>query len=370
MILKTCIGKSIYKKFKQEMVVLLYPLKFQPVYKDYIWGGRNLAKLGKRLPDGKVAESWELACHNDGMSIVVNGEYKGRTLKSMLEEFGDRIMGDLADQNTGFPLLIKLIDANDKLSVQVHPDDEFAGKHECDNGKNEMWYIIDAKPDARLIYGLKPGVTKAEFESAVRENKIGDCLNYINVKAGDFVNIPAGLVHAICDGIVLAEVQQNSNVTYRVYDYNRTGPDGKSRPLHIEKAMQVINFNACVKYPYEGLVYEASDNASLKILVANKYFCVEFYQVTGNIQQNTSYSQFHAYICINGEGIINYGNGSISLNKGETVLVPSCMGEYGIEGRLNLIKAYVPRLETDIYDRLYRMGYTKQEIEEKIAGLE
>ncbi|HEY8422614.1 MAG TPA: type I phosphomannose isomerase catalytic subunit [Thermoclostridium sp.] len=349
---------------------MLYPLKFQPVYKDYIWGGRNLTKLGKQIPDGKVAESWELACHNDGMSIVANGAYKGRTLQSMIEEFGEKLIGDLAGKNTGFPLLIKLIDANDKLSVQVHPDDEFAGIHEGDNGKNEMWYILDAKPDARLIYGLKPGVTKTEFENAVRENKIGDCLNYINVKAGDFINIPAGLVHAIGDGIVLAEVQQNSNVTYRVYDYNRKGADGNYRPLHIEKAMQVIDFNASVKYPYLGLEYETSNNASLKVLVANRYFCVELYQITGILQQNTDYRQFHAYICIDGEGLINHDSESINIHKGETVLIPACIGKYSISGELKLLKTYVPNLDVDIYERLVKMGYTRRDITDKIAGLE
>lgn len=349
---------------------MLYPFKFQPVYKDYIWGGRNLSKFGKELPEGRVAESWELSCHPDGMSIIANGIYKGRTLKSMIDEFGAEITGDLAKNNTSFPLLIKLIDANDKLSVQVHPNDEYAQIHEGDNGKNEMWYILDAKPDAKLIYGLKLGVTKADFENAVKENKLGDCLNYINVKAGDFVNIPAGLVHAICDGIVLAEVQQNSNVTYRVYDYNRKDSNGNYRPLHIEKAMQVIDFSSGnKKHPYEGLEYEISDDVSLKFLVANEYFCVELYKIAGNIKQNTDHRQFHAYICINGEGMIKYGEESISLQKGETVLIPSCIGEYGIEGNLALLKTYVPDLDTDIYKRLMKMGYTDQEIKEKIAGL-
>ncbi|NLM10981.1 MAG: class I mannose-6-phosphate isomerase [Clostridiaceae bacterium] len=349
---------------------MLYPLKFHPVYKDYIWGGRNLSKFGKQLPEGKVAESWELACHPDGMSIVKNGIYEGRTLKSMVEEFGGKIIGDLVKNDAGFPLLIKLIDANDKLSVQVHPDDEFAKTHEGDNGKNEMWYILEAEPDAKLIYGLKPGVTKQDFENAVRENKLQDCLNYINVKAGDFINIPAGLVHAICDGIVLTEIQQNSNVTYRVYDYNRKGSDGKFRPLHIEKAMQVIDFNTRnKKYPYEGLEYEKSGNASLKILVANRYFCVELCTIMGNIKQDTDYRQFHAYVCINGEGKINYGTGSISLYKGETILIPSCVGEYEIEGNISLLKTYVPELNKDIYNRLMNMGYADREITEKIAGL-
>lgn len=350
---------------------LLYPFKFVPVYKDYIWGGRNLTKFDKQLPEGIVAESWELACHPDGMSIIENGCYKGRTLKSMVEEFGSDIIGDLAQFNCeSFPLLIKLIDANDKLSVQVHPDDDYAKVHEGDNGKNEMWYILDAKPDAKLIYGLKPGVTKPDFEKAVKENKLEECLNYISVKPGDFVNIPAGTIHAICDGIVLAEFQQNSNVTYRVFDYNRKDLKGNYRPLHIEKAMQVIDFNSLnKKYIYDGLVYENYCNASLKILVANKHFCVEHYKIMGNIQQDTEFRQFHAYVCIEGKGIINYDSKSINLHKGETILIPSCIGKYDIEGTMELLKAFVPDLNNDIYARLMRIGYTKNEITEKIAGL-
>ncbi|AGC68200.1 mannose-6-phosphate isomerase ManA [Thermoclostridium stercorarium subsp. stercorarium DSM 8532] len=350
---------------------MLYPLKFHPVYKDYIWGGRNLSKFGKQLPEGKVAESWELACHPDGMSVVRNGIYEGRTLKSMIEEFGGDIVGELGAESAGFPLLIKLIDANDRLSVQVHPDDEFAKAHEGDNGKNEMWYILDAKPGAKLVYGLKKGITKSDFEKAVRENRIEDCLNYINVKAGDFINIPAGLIHAIGDGIILAEIQQSSNVTYRVYDYNRRDAHGNLRPLHIEKAMQVINFNAGdIKYPYEGLEYKRSDNVSLKVLVANKHFCVELYKISGNITQETNFRKFHAYICIAGSGEIGYQNERVSIGQGETVLIPACIGEYRIKGKLTLLKTYVPDLDADIYGKLMEMGYKKEEIKEKIAGLD
>ena len=348
---------------------MLYPMKFHPVYKDYIWGGRNLAKFGKQLPEGIVAESWELSCHVDGMSIVKNGVFEGRTLKSMIEEYGNEIMGDLAGKYTDFPLLIKLIDANEKLSVQVHPDDEFARFHEGDNGKNEMWYILDAKPGAQLIYGLKHGVSREDFEKAVKENRVEDCLNYINVKAGDFINIPAGLVHAICEGIVLAEIQQNSNVTYRVYDYNRKDAKGNYRPLHIEKAMQVINFESRIKYPYEGLEYEKSGKTSLKILVANKYFCVELFKISGRIEQDTENRMFHVYLCTEGDGMILYGNEKTALSRGETVLIPACIGRYCIEGELTLLKAYVPDMDTDIYRRLTDMGYRKQEIENKIAGV-
>lgn len=349
----------------------MYPLKFIPVYKDYIWGGRNLLKFGKELIEGITAESWELSCHPDGLSIVKNGKYKGNTLISMLNSFKHEIVGDLAkSNNTDFPLLIKFIDANDKLSVQVHPDDEYAQIHEGELGKNEMWYILDAKPGAKLIYGLKPGVTKEVFEKAVKENCIHDCLNYLNVNAGDFINIPAGMVHAIGEGIVLAEIQQNSNTTYRIYDYDRRDLKGNTRPLHIEKALQVINFQEDnLNFLYEGLEYESSTEASLKMLVANKYFCVEEYRVFNYVEQDTNHTQFHAYVCIDGQGTMTYGDGCISLYKGETVLVPAAVGEYRIVGNLVLLKAYVPDLDRDVLKRLSNLGYSKQEIIDSVGGL-
>lgn len=349
----------------------MYPFKFVPVYMDYIWGGRSLIKFGKDLDEGKTAESWELSCHPDGVSIINNGKYKGNTLISMLDTYSNEIAGDLPEsKSTSFPLLIKLIDANDKLSVQVHPDDEFAQIHEGELGKNEMWYILDAKPDAKLIYGLKPGVTREVFENAVKENSLQDCLNYIEVKAGDFINIPAGMVHAIGEGIVLAEIQQNSNTTYRIYDYDRKDSKGNTRPLHLEKALQVINFQGNnSNLLYKGLEYKTSIEASLKMLVANKYFCVEEYRVFSYVEQNTNHTQFHAYVCIEGQGNITYDDGYVSLAKGETVLVPASIGKYRIEGEVVLLKTYVPDLEKDVFARLMSLGYTKQAIMDNVGGL-
>lgn len=213
---------------------MLYPFQFIPVYKDYIWGGRNLERLGKELPEGKVAESWELSCHPDGMSVVKNGTLRGRTLQGLIDEYGSKITGDYRTKT--FPLLVKLIDAADKLSVQVHPDDNFALAHEGEFGKNEFWYVLDAKPDAYLIYDFKPSITRSDFEKAVCEDRVGDCLQIVPVRAGDFLNIPAGLIHSIGEGILLAEIQQSSNTTYRIFDYNRTDAKGTKRPLHLEKA--------------------------------------------------------------------------------------------------------------------------------------
>ena len=228
------------------------PLFFDPIYKSIIWGGRNLERIFNRsLPEGKVAESWEISNHGKDNSIITNGEFKGKSLNELLNKFGSKLVGKKCSSER-FPLLIKLIDANDKLSVQVHPDNEYAKIHDNDLGKTEMWYIIDAKPNAKLICGVKSGTTKKQFEEAIKNNTLNEYLNYVDVKKGDTIFIPSGTVHAILDGIVIAEIQQNSDTTYRVYDWGRVGKDGKPRELHVEKALDVINFE------YKGSVEKVS----------------------------------------------------------------------------------------------------------------
>lgn len=349
---------------------MLYPLKFKPVFKDYIWGGRNLEKFGKRLPDGIVAESWELSCHPDGMSIVENGLHQGRSLKSLVDEYGIELFGRL-NYSTGvsFPLMVKLIDANAKLSVQVHPDDAYALEHEGEQGKNEMWYILDAKPGASLIIDVKPGVTKHSFTEAASKNKIEDCLNTIQVKAGDFINIPAGMVHAIGEGIILAEVQQNSNTTYRIYDYNRVDAHGNTRPLHLKKALDVIDFSEKRKVRYPGLQYGLSGNGSATMLVANRYFCVEIIAATGFLEQDTENRLFHIFLCVEGEGGIVRDNDRVPFRSGETILIPASYGKYTIQGKWKALKAYVPDLETDVFGKLQEAGFSAAEIVEKVSGL-
>lgn len=350
---------------------MFYPLKFKPIYKDYIWGGRNLQGLGKELPVGNVAESWELSCHPDGMSVVKNGIYENRTLQSLLDEFGSDIMGDIAEKNGNkFPLLVKLIDANSKLSVQVHPDDAFALANENEYGKNEMWYIIDAKDGASIVYDIRPGVTKESLEKAVSEDKVEECLNVLPVKAGDFFNIPSGLVHAIGEGIVLAEVQQSSNTTYRIYDYNRKDTNGNLRSLHIEKALKVIDYNTDSRnMHHNGIGYKLSSGGKATILAVNPYYCVELFFVSGTIQQDTFHRQFHIYVCLEGSGLIRWENKSIPVRKGETVLIPSSMVNYSISGGLKMLKAYVPDINRDIFNRLQSLGYSKLELIQNISGL-
>ena len=218
----------------------VYPLTFYPVFKDYPWGGRHLeTELGREIPDGIVAESWDIAAHANGSTIVRNGDAAGLTLPQMLERWGLALVGTRNQQalRTGkFPLLIKLLDANTWLSVQVHPKDDYALEHEGEYGKTEMWIVLQAASGAELIYGFNPGVTKEAFAAAIEDGTTEQWLYHLPVEAGDIVFVPAGTVHALGPGVIVAEIQQNSDTTYRIYDW------GRPRPLHIDKALDVLDF--------------------------------------------------------------------------------------------------------------------------------
>jgi mannose-6-phosphate isomerase len=352
---------------------MLYPLKFQPVYKSYLWGGRKLEQFGKTLPEGIVAESWEISCHPSGVSIISNGEYAGTPLTGFIGDFGSKVVGTaLPDKDLAkFPLLVKLIDANDRLSVQVHPDDAYASSHENGElGKNEMWYILEAKPGAELIYDIRPGTTKADFAQAVSQGVIESRLKKLPVSPGDVINIPAGLVHAIGAGIILAEIQQNSDTTYRVYDYDRIDANGDKRPLHIEKALEVIDFNSRNRREKaQGLIIEPKKDAQKKYLVANPYFAVELDTVRETLDEIADGSKFYIYFLTEGSGEILYNNGSIPVTRGESILIPASLGAYTLKGKLKALKAYVPDLANDIIAPLKQAGYSEAEIYDKVSGL-
>ena len=220
----------------------IYPLAFEPVFKDYIWGGRNLeTKLGRALPPGTVAESWEVAAHPNGQTKVAAGPLSGYTLAALQARLGERLLGQAAD-TANFPLLIKLLDANRWLSVQVHPDDAYAREHAGELGKTELWIILHAEPGAEVIYGLKDGVTREQFAQAAANGQIEHMLHRVSIRSGDAVYVPAGTVHALGPGAIVAEIQQNSDTTYRLYDWGRSGADGQSRPLHVQQALDVIDW--------------------------------------------------------------------------------------------------------------------------------
>ncbi|MBW6465024.1 MAG: class I mannose-6-phosphate isomerase, partial [Brevefilum sp.] len=248
--------------------------------KQYLWGGRNLEKLGRDLPEGlRVAESWEISSHTDGLTVVSNGPLSGKTLPQLVEIMGVDLVGShnlWALEREIFPLMVKLLDAANRLSVQVHPDDDYALKHEGNElGKAEMWVVLDAKPGAAIIYGFSRKTSPEEFRSAILSGNLEPYLNHIPVQVGDHVCVPPGTLHAILEGVLIAEIQQNSNTTYRVYDWNRIDADGQPRALHVERAMDVINFNQ-VKFNLPGaMVIEETQHLKRERLCQNPYFIAE-----------------------------------------------------------------------------------------------
>lgn len=349
----------------------LYPLKFKEIYKNYIWGGEGFERLGKIVPNNFAAESWEIACHKDGMSVVANGYLRGRKLNELISELKYDLVGNrVALSKDTFPLLVKLINAKDRLSVQVHPDDAYAYSHEGEQGKNEAWVILYAQDNAELIVGLKQGITKEEFKTAIENSEIISCLNRIKVQAGDIINIPEGLVHAIGKGIMLAEIQQNSNTTYRIFDYNRLDDEGNLRALHVDKAFSIIDFPLKKDDKKAlGISMKINENSTRKIAIANKYFSLETYDIRGEIKQIANGETFLIYIITEGEGSIKHNGNITKVSKGDTYLIPASLNVFSIDGNMKLIKSYVPDLAKDILDPLLEMGYKKDEIFSRIAGL-
>lgn len=260
----------------------IYPMMFKPVLKNYMWGGRNLEKLGRDLHKGeKVAESWEIAAHEDGMTVVANGSFEGQTLQQVLESLGVDLVGQKnkwALKRSKFPLLVKLIDAEQRLSVQVHPDDAYAREYEGGElGKTEMWVVLDAQPDTAIIYGLSKETSSEAFKRAVEAGKLGDNLNRVPIQVGDHVCVPSGTLHAILEGALLVEIQQNSNTTYRVYDWNRVSDDGQPRALHVEKAVDVIHFDQVGLSLPAPEILEKSASCQSERLCRNEYFTTDRY---------------------------------------------------------------------------------------------
>lgn len=343
---------------------MYYPIKFKPVYKDYIWGGRYFEKFDRELPEGILAESWELSSHKNGVSVASNGELAGKTLPDIVKADPQNILGKKFPADCQeIPLLIKFIDANDKLSVQVHPDDNYAAVYEGGLGKNEMWYIMDAKPGAKLVAGLKPGVTREVFARAIKDNRIEECLLEVEVQPGDVINIPAGLLHAIGAGIVIAEIQQTSDTTYRVFDYNRVDSKGVGRPLHLDKALDVTDFSVEKReVKTKGVEIKLNESFTKTVFLANKFFACEKYDVNGGLIEATDGSKFFIFICLEGNGNIESENASVEFKAGETVFIPASMGEYKLEGSFISLKAYIPDFNKDIVEPMRKSGCSDEEI--------
>ncbi len=304
---------------------MMFELK--PVTKHIIWGGERLSRdYGMGENGEKIAEAWELTCRGDGDNEIISGKYTGRLLSEFVREntqaLGTKQKGDR------FPLLIKLIDAEADLSIQVHPDDEYALSHTDDMGKTEMWYIVDAKPGAKLIYGLKRKYTRDELKTAIAAGTLESLMNYVEVKSGETYFIPSGLVHAIGAGILIAEIQQNSNITYRVYDYNRRQPDGSLRQLHIEPALDVIE-----RFDPEAVKVEKTGD----VIASCKYFEVRAIALDGEKTVCAGEESFLHLMITDGECEIICAGEKISTKKGGSVFVAAASGNVTLKGNATVI---------------------------------
>jgi mannose-6-phosphate isomerase len=311
-------------------VAQLYPLLFAPVFKERIWGGRRLTRWFPQLPEGPIGEAWVLSDHPQGRTPVLNGPLAGETLHTLRARFGADLVGTRgASAKTGeFPLLFKLLDSQDDLSIQVHPSDDYEGLPPGELGKTEMWVVLHAEPGARAIYGLKAGVTAADFAAAVREGRTMDVMREVQVQAGDVLYVPAGTVHALGTGLLIAEIQQSSDTTYRIYDFDRVGLDGKPRELHVEHALKVSHYGEppAITHP----VIE-QPNQWVEIC-RSPFFAVYQGQVSGELAGQTSPESFETIMVLEGAGTVAWAGGEERLEAGSTVLLPASLGAYRLAG--------------------------------------
>lgn len=302
-------------------------LKLKPACKEYLWGGNKLiTEFHKEFNGPILAETWELSCHPDGPSQIVNGSWKNKTLPEYLDERGMEVLGKNCRRFQEFPILIKFIDAKDNLSIQVHPDNSYALKNEGQYGKTEMWYIVDCEEGAFLYYGFAREIDKKEFQERIENNTLLEVLNKVSVQKGDVLFIEAGTIHAIGKGIVIAEIQQNSNVTYRVYDYGRVDKEGKQRDLHIEKALAVTNRIPLIK-----------NKSAIPHLAKCDYFTVDKLNLDGKMMKKivgvVSEDSFANLLIMEGTGMISCNGESVSFQKGDSLFIPADSGKFEIEGK-------------------------------------
>lgn len=315
-------------------------LKLQPCGKDYLWGGTRLRdEYGKKLELTPLAETWECSAHPDGPSKIANGAFKGQTLAEVLKRHPEYLGTKV--KNGELPVLVKFIDAKKDLSVQVHPDDEYAKKHEGDNGKTEMWYVIDAEEGASLIYGFQHKVTEEILRHTLEAGTLDRHLQKVEVHKGDTYFVPAGTVHGIGKGILLAEIQESSNTTYRVYDYDRADKNGKKRKLHFDKAVQVMDMGIAPDVSQKPRMVRCYPGCSCELLCRCQYFEVERIQVTKGFSFSVLDSSFQVLMCLDGYGQVETKDEDlmpIRFSKGETLFLPAGVGRCLVLGETTVLK--------------------------------
>lgn len=319
-----------------------YPFILQPSGKDYLWGGQRLnTEFEKQIDLDPLAETWECSTHPDGPSIVKTGGFKGQTLSKVISD-NPQFLGARHSEDKALPILIKFIDAKSDLSVQVHPNDEYAKVYENGQlGKTEMWYVLDATKDARLVYGLKKDCTKEKIRDSIEKGKLSNLLQSVKVNKDDLFFIEAGTIHAIGAGCLIAEIQENSNLTYRLYDYDRVGKDGKKRELHIDKSLKVANLKSSSepKQPLRVLKYRPG--VAKELLSRCKYFEVYRMLVNTERRQSVTYASdnlsFRVLLCIKGCGVLNFEDQSLEFFKGDCIFVPADSVEIKIHGHAHFL---------------------------------
>lgn len=316
------------------------PIFLAPVFKDYIWGGNKLKTLFKKeTPYEITAESWEVSTNQNGKSIVKNGIGKDKDLEELYAnlEVRKEIFGTKTVGMEKFPLLIKFIDANSNLSVQVHPDDQYAfEKENGEQGKTEMWYIMECKEGAQIICGMKQEVKQEELPSILKSENVSDYLNFVPVEQGDCIYIPSGTIHAILGDTLICEVQQNSDLTYRVYDWGRMGKDGKPRELHVEKAIQVVKVGNRPEVKRTANWGEGEEN-----MIASHFFKTDKVTIQGSRKDKSNHETFYAMNVVKGNGQIIANGKTYKLELGDSFLIPANLGEYELKGNMELLKSYL-----------------------------
>ncbi len=319
----------------------LYPLKFQPILKERIWGGNKLASvLNKDINSDGIGESWEISDVEGDTSVITNGSLKGTSLKELQLQFGADLIGKKNHKTfqDKFPILIKFIDAKQDLSIQLHPNDELAAKRHNSFGKTEMWYVMQADDDSNLIVDFNQKMDRDKYLHHLNNKTLPKVLNFDKVKKGDTYFIEVGRVHAIGAGVILAEIQQTSDITYRVYDWDRVDANGNSRELHNDLALDAIDFDMPDNYKVK---YSKKDNVSNE-MVTCPYFTTNYLEVTKNIKKENTHDSFVIYICVDGDATIETESHSEIIRKGETILLPAAIKKYSINANsAKLLEVYV-----------------------------
>ena len=314
----------------------MYPLKLNPVFKEIVWGGNRLkSDYNYESSLNNIAEAWVLTARNDGDNIIYNGEYSGKSFTEFVKE-NPEVLGEKGKKYSEFPLLIKFIDAKSDLSVQVHPDDEYARIHENSYGKTEAWYVLDCEEGAELIYGFNKKINKETFKNSIADNSFLNYVNKVKVKKGDVFFISAGTLHAIGGGILLAEVQQNCNTTYRVYDYGRL-VNGKPRDLHIEKALDVTVTDVPSRSAEPDEAPKKCGDAVITKLCSCEFFTMKSFELNGTHSEEVLDDSFLSVLILEGNGTVSCLDTELEVKKGESVFIPASSGKVSFKGEFRAL---------------------------------